>query len=363
MFKFAKIPGITAFLCIVMCLSLTGPSVAGKIASLRSGEWIGGAYTNDKTGKFSHCAYERRYPTGTQLLFSITADRRWSVGFGHGDWQLKIGERHNVHYKIDNGKLRRGTAWVKTPHMAQIILPNSSRLVKTFHTGHMLTISTPKSQMRFGLKDFSRTLRVMMECAKHYASLKNSRVLNQPAKALAFKLGETRDPFRYRDLANRTGTPLDEFRIEAQNAIFALMEKADLNFQIIFASESPKYYRKAHFAWRMGNEVVGTLRIIEKRGETMMRIASGIKNGDGRSCKGRFASQIVSPESAKAYDMVTVCDSIPGRQGVSIYYAIIPRKPGGFYMLSLASPAKNQHFLRERGAHLKDLALELSERG
>lgn len=173
------------------------------------------------------------------------------------------------------------------------------------------------------------------------------------------RVAQSKDQDPYRDLANRTNTPLDEFRMEAQNTIFELLGRADLNFQIIFDSENPKYYRKAHFAWRMGNNMIGTLRIVDELDETATRILTGIKNGDGRSCKGRFLSQIVSQQDAEAHDLITVCDRVPGRGGVAVYYAITPRNQGGFYMISVASPAKHQERLQKRGVFLKDIAIEL----
>jgi len=61
-----------------MCLAILAISIlvfgmesafAKKIYSLKSGNWKGGAYTNNRTGRFSHCAASVKYKSGILLLF------------------------------------------------------------------------------------------------------------------------------------------------------------------------------------------------------------------------------------------------------------------------------------------------------
>ena len=73
--------GIIA-LALAGAMSMVANSAsAEKISDLRAGAWKGGAYSNNNTGEFSHCAASARYKSGTSLLFSVTRSGKWSMAF------------------------------------------------------------------------------------------------------------------------------------------------------------------------------------------------------------------------------------------------------------------------------------------
>ncbi len=64
------------FVVVALLSSLIAISTAearGPYGSINVGNWKGGAYTNDQTGEFSHCAAGAGYDSG--IYFMVTIDQ------------------------------------------------------------------------------------------------------------------------------------------------------------------------------------------------------------------------------------------------------------------------------------------------
>src|SRR6266852_4192452 len=70
----------------------------------RIAQWQVGAYSNDKTGGFNHCAAAAGYNSGILLLFSVGTNYSWSMGFANDKWRLKPGNQYSVRYWIDTNE-------------------------------------------------------------------------------------------------------------------------------------------------------------------------------------------------------------------------------------------------------------------
>src|SRR5215471_8273448 len=66
--------------CVLQAAIVSIAQAAGPFGSINVGVWKGGAYTNDATGKFSHCAAGAAYTSGVSLIISQTATNSWLVG-------------------------------------------------------------------------------------------------------------------------------------------------------------------------------------------------------------------------------------------------------------------------------------------
>jgi hypothetical protein len=64
---------------------------AGPYGSIRVGNWSGGAYTDDKTGAFSHCAAGTTYNNGINLIVGQNVDGSWLLGFAHPNFGVTPG--------------------------------------------------------------------------------------------------------------------------------------------------------------------------------------------------------------------------------------------------------------------------------
>ena len=74
---------LATFLVAILVASVIGTFAfaKGPYGTITVGEWTGGAYTNDNTGAFSHCAASSRYRSGVLVVLAKDLDGDWSLGF------------------------------------------------------------------------------------------------------------------------------------------------------------------------------------------------------------------------------------------------------------------------------------------
>jgi hypothetical protein len=66
----------------------TSGYAAGPISPVNVGNWRGGSYTNDSTGKFSHCAVSASYRSGMIFSVAVGIVYSWRFGFTNNAWRL-----------------------------------------------------------------------------------------------------------------------------------------------------------------------------------------------------------------------------------------------------------------------------------
>ena len=57
--------------------------------SIKVGAWTGGAYTNDTTGAFTHCAAGAPYLSGIYFMVLVDANLDWALGFANENWSVE----------------------------------------------------------------------------------------------------------------------------------------------------------------------------------------------------------------------------------------------------------------------------------
>ncbi|WP_148663315.1 hypothetical protein [Bosea vaviloviae] len=196
---------------------------AGPYGKIVVGNWSGGAFTDNATGAFSHCAVNAAYKNGTRMFTSITADFKWLLGFSHASWKLKPGERLALQLVFDRTSRIEVTADVKTPVLMTIAMPADSQLITAFRQGGYLELVANDRRLAFALTSTSEMLPALVECARQSASIRGpvtpSPGQNAPrpseadAQARAEKkavLEKSRDLIRAKALAciGREGGPM-----------------------------------------------------------------------------------------------------------------------------------------------------------
>ncbi len=160
--------GIVALALAGAMTLVSNSASAEKIAELKAGAWNGGAYSNNETGQFSHCAASARYKSGTTLLFSVTRTGKWSMGFANDAWSVTPGSTYDLAYRVDNGRIMRGVARARNGGVVQVFLPPKSKLFSHFRTGEMLHVAAANRVMKFNLTNTSKLLQKLVRCAAHY---------------------------------------------------------------------------------------------------------------------------------------------------------------------------------------------------
>src|SRR5262249_60869879 len=96
----AKRAGIAS--AVVACVLFSSPTfAAGPFGTIHVGNWQGGAYTNDTTGAFSHCAAGAGYQNGLFLSIAQQADHSWMIGFVDPNWNLPEGQSFPISLTFD----------------------------------------------------------------------------------------------------------------------------------------------------------------------------------------------------------------------------------------------------------------------
>ncbi|HEV2555107.1 MAG TPA: hypothetical protein VGV17_15235 [Bosea sp. (in: a-proteobacteria)] len=169
--------------CVLASLLLLAPGAeaAGPFGKIVVGNWTGGAYTNDATGAFSHCAVNAGYRNGTRMFTSITADFKWLIGFAHPNWKLKPGSSLNLQLVFDRTSRIDVRAEARSPTLLAIAMPADSQLIGAFRQGHRLELVANDQRLTFALTSTREMLPALVECARQSASLRGP--VNPAARA------------------------------------------------------------------------------------------------------------------------------------------------------------------------------------
>src|SRR5262245_42289881 len=77
-----------------------------------AGNWIGGAYADDRTGQFSHCAASTTYVSGHIVIFAINGEGGFTMSIAHRVWRLPYGTYYPIGASVDGVPFSPGTAEV-----------------------------------------------------------------------------------------------------------------------------------------------------------------------------------------------------------------------------------------------------------
>jgi S1-C subfamily serine protease len=148
----------------VAATTICTPSVAkGPFGSISIGQWKGGAYTNDSTGAFSHCAAGAQYLNGTFLNFGHSVDQSWTIGFGNTSFQLTAGETFPIDVTLDGKDQVRLFGTASTSEIVFAALP-SSAVLNQFRKSHFMVAQAKGATFQFRLTSIASVLATISNC-------------------------------------------------------------------------------------------------------------------------------------------------------------------------------------------------------
>jgi S1-C subfamily serine protease len=140
----------------------TSAQAAGPFGTIRVGQWGGGAYTDDSTGSFSHCAATASYVSGYSLSLGQNAQKVWLIGFANSNWNLTAGETFPIDITFDGQAQFHIAGSAANSKLITAILPEpaANRLRKS-----RLMIATGRTQtIPFALNSIEALLPVIAYC-------------------------------------------------------------------------------------------------------------------------------------------------------------------------------------------------------
>ena len=161
------------FPCLFNIVVVSGACAAGPFGTIHVGQWSGGAYTDDKTGTFSHCAAGTTYASGINLVVGQNANSSWLIGFASPSFHLTPGETFPIDLTFDGKPQARifGTA-DSTQLVSGIMPPNVAR---DFRKSSLMVAVAKGGTFQFNLATTGPLLPVLANCV---ATVKTSGVTN-----------------------------------------------------------------------------------------------------------------------------------------------------------------------------------------
>jgi S1-C subfamily serine protease len=140
----------------------------GPFGLIHVGAWKGGAYTDDNTGAFSHCAASSTYASGITLVVGENAGNGWLLGFASPAFHLTKGNTVPLDVTFDGQAEARLFATASSENMAIAILPPN--VARAFQKASLMVAVAGRSTMQFNLTSTAPLLAVLASCVSKIRS-------------------------------------------------------------------------------------------------------------------------------------------------------------------------------------------------
>jgi hypothetical protein len=313
---------------LVGALLFVGSAQSATMWNDKIGNWSVGAYTFDnKVGGFSHCAALASYQNGILLMFSVTKDFHWTIGFANPKWNIRPGTQYNVSYWVDNGPAEFATPTAIRDDLVLAVLPDNVALFNSFRYGHILYVKVRDTELDpipFNLTSTSQMLTFLLRCAQSGGVKPSPAVVASPNMFGTSKTAQ----------ATPTDTKSEPPSVaqKAEATLFAANLVSELGitgFKFLRSDEMPKGIT-ADAMWAAG-KTFGTVNIIPTATD-INAIGPILIGRDAQECKKAFASGAMPvEEDSKIASLFTRCGL--GKEALVSFYLVAPRKAGGVYVV------------------------------
>jgi S1-C subfamily serine protease len=167
-------------LCLAAACSTS--SARGPYGSINVGNWHGGAYTNDGSGSFSHCAAGATYQSGIYFAVSVGEDYSWRLGFAHENWQLTPGQAFGLALTFDGQPAINVQGVPVASRLVNVDMPANSSLIGQFRKAKVMTVFAQGQLFQFNLNQTAQLLPSLVNCV---VSVKKSGIANAGEFAVA----------------------------------------------------------------------------------------------------------------------------------------------------------------------------------
>jgi len=148
----------------VAMLAGTNAQARGPYGSINVGNWKGGAYTNDQTGAFTHCAAGSQYASGIYFMVTIDNTGGWGLGFMHEKWSLTTGEAFPLALTFDGQQPFNVHGVPIAEKLVRVPMPINSALIAQFRKAKAMTAYTQGQLFQFNLDQTAQLLPVLANC-------------------------------------------------------------------------------------------------------------------------------------------------------------------------------------------------------
>ena len=337
-------------LIFMLSLGLSPAYAAGPYGSIHVGQWKGGAYANDTTGAFTLCSAGVPYNSGITVEVGMTANHQWLLGFGHPVWKLTQGETIPIGLTFDGRAQFNVFGNAFKPTYVIVPMPQNSDLLAQFRKSNGMAAFVKGNAFNFALTSTSQLMPVLTNCVDRMnrGGIRAAGDFSDEASPSTAHLAPTPQPAAPITVPSSLGSETaQDHKLEAMEIATNFILKSSLqNPRILGRAEIPATLVSDGAAWK-SEEAYGSVKIVSEDANLKgIDVASAIASADSKECKGKFvtgrAADLV--DSDVVFRGFAICDDSSGNR--SAQYFVIPRKKGGFIVLSVVSdmntePARN----------------------
>jgi len=135
---------------------------AGPFGSVNVGNWVGGAFSNDQTGAFSHCAATTPYASGVSLVVSQNAAGTWSLAFASPNYHFNKGESAAIDVTFDGQEQARLYATAYQTNMLTAVMPVN--VVRKFQKASLMVATAGRAVLNFDLTSTGPVIAALANC-------------------------------------------------------------------------------------------------------------------------------------------------------------------------------------------------------
>lgn len=381
---------IVAIVAVASVLWGSSANAAGPIRGFQAGLWTGGAYTDDRTGDFTHCSAGVAYDSGINMFILVTGDHRWWLGFINPQWSFTPNHKMPVELRFDGGPRLALTATVPSRLIVLVPLPSDPRLIDGLGRSAELVLVAEGRSFFFQLSGTPAVTAELKTCVQKSLALQASAptapttttaaalsTTTTPAAGVNAKLAplETaalspastepqapkipppsaaappvadssasavldipRPPVTALAPAFSTteavspaaGSGLEEVRLAQDFFTTAQLPNARL-----IVTDKPAALASFTAVWR-SDDAAGAVKIIAPGPDVSgISIASDLIAVDPRMCHGNFASARASTNVNGDMVLSAVLSCTASNEERSAEYFIVPRRKGGFVVFAV----------------------------
>src|SRR5260370_28132029 len=132
-------------------IAISAAQARGPYGSINVGNWKGGAYTNDQTGEFTHCAVGAGYDSGIYFMVTIDQGAGWSLGFYNPKWTLANNQAFQIALTFDGQRPFTVQGMALHENVIRVPMPVHSLLIAQFPNAKPIPAFTQGQLFQFKL--------------------------------------------------------------------------------------------------------------------------------------------------------------------------------------------------------------------
>jgi len=306
-----------------------------------SGNWQGGAYSNDQTGQFSHCAAYAPYKSGIAMFVAVDRQFSWRLLFTNQSWNLTVGRSIPLIITFDGRAPWTGTATATDVHAVRVEMVADSSLVQSFRAAEVMRIDASGRTFSFALSGTSRLMVDLVRCVNNSLAIERGdlpRTFQESEPVQVATRSATPPPISPSPPAAGNAVQLETEMAATRIATNLLLQAKLPNAHMLSPADTPDALKGRGAAWAsdVGGGAVELLPA--SAGKDSPQVATSILAADAARCKGDFVSGRSSDlvDNRIVVRATSVCKDSEGARGFR--YFILQGEPAGFVVYALSNP-------------------------